>query len=116
MTEVRTCPNCGAPVRNDRDTCEYCGTVFRVDVATGLPTYEVIRPGVVTLKSRVAVPRYALEGYSPEHASQYILSELRDQIAEALTGLIEIEVTDDLMTCSKVFDGRIRVVEPTFRF
>lgn len=116
MTEVRNCPNCGAPVRNGRDTCEYCGTVFKVDATTGLLTYEVVRPGVVTLMSRVAVPRYAMDGYSPEYTSRYVLSELRNQIAEALTGLIEIEVTDDIMTCSKVFNGRIRVVEPTFRF
>ena len=114
----QNCTNCGAPINPRRRCCEYCGTTYSVGYADNVPVIfiETERPGIRVLQTEVAVPWYAGKRMSPGEISQYTLAEMKQQIADALTGLIEIKQNYDMEHDACIFRGRVRVLEPTFRF
>ena len=112
--EKRNCPNCGAPIPEGRYKCEYCGTTFKREYSDVLIVERTDFP-IRTLQTRVAISRWKTE-LGADRAAEYTLREMRNQLAEALTGLIEIQQRNDPFSDEIIFDGRVRVVEPTYRF
>lgn len=114
----QNCTNCGAPINPRRCCCEYCGTTYSVGYADNVPVIfiETERPDIRVLQTEVAVPAYAMERMSAKDTSQYTLAEMKRQLADALTGLIEIKQNYDMERDALIFRGRVRVLEPTFRF
>lgn len=109
----RNCPNCGAPIPIGKYICEYCGTTFKEEYSALVVKYD--RPDVRTIQTSVVIPDYA-RNIDSKRLVDYTLTEMKNQIAEALTGLIEIQASDDPVNMQTVYRGRVRVLDPTFRF
>lgn len=114
--EPRTCPNCGASVPFGQHQCSYCGTMFKGGDIYGPLVIEKANQCMHVIKTNVAIPRYAMERMSSEGQKDYILNEMRKQMADALLGLIEIRETFDPEHMDVLYEGRIRVIEPSFRY
>lgn len=114
--EPRTCPNCGASIPLGKSKCEYCGTIFKGGDIYAPLIVEKTNPYMHVIKARVAIPRYAMERMSSEEQKDYILSEMKSQVADALLGLIEIRREFDPIDMNDLYEGRIRVIEPSFRY
>lgn len=113
--EKRNCPNCGAPIAEGRYKCEYCGTTFKREYSDVLIVERTDVP-IRTLQTRVVIPRWKTELGADMAFAEYTLREMRNQLAEALTGLIEIRQCSDPVGDEIIFDGRVRIVEPAYRF
>lgn len=114
--EPRTCPNCGASVPFGQYKCGYCGTTFKGGDAYAPLIVERIDPRTHVITTRVAIPKYAQEYMNPEQKRDYILSDMRAQIADALLGLIEVREEFNPIELEDVYEGRVRVIEPSFRY
>lgn len=108
MIEMRTCPNCGAPLRGDR--CEYCGGT--VDHKT--PELVVFRSEhrVHDVMTEARVPMDQVVQLGPEAASQMLMSRMRRQLADYLGSCMVVRTEVDPLTGTYVSRGRIRVVDP----
>ena len=113
--ESRNCPNCGAPIPEGEYRCEYCGTTFRRDDVQPWKIY-VEQSGARVLKTRVAIPDYYLAKMKKEDITKLTLQKMKNDVADALMGLIEIRQTEIQELDQTILEGRIRVLEPTFRF
>lgn len=113
--KTRNCPNCGAPIAEGSYKCDYCGTTFKREYSDVLIVERTDVP-IRTLRTRVVIPRWKTELGADKAFSEYTLREMRNQLSEALTGLIEIQQRNDPFRDELIFDGRVRIVEPTYRF
>ena len=111
--DVIHCPNCGAPVSEYASQCSYCKSHIARAIDK-FPTISVCHKPIKTLKARVAVPEWALDG-EPREIARYAIKELQDQMLDAVCSLMEITVSEDYLRFQRVFDAKLEVVIPNFR-
>lgn len=107
----QNCPNCGAPISGN--ICSYCGTRFKVENYVVIPISD---PQACTIEAKVAVPFDARRYMSEEDITKFTLNELKNQLAEGLTGFFKLETMDNPCDLCTIVRGRIRVMPPDFRF
>lgn len=113
-TQLSNCPNCGAPI-DGSGHCAYCGGSYKVERDYYLGETRVVTinaPRAQLLETRVCYPYDWIACLDPKEVTNLTLEQMRQNLAEALTGLLEIKVEDNLMRGEKVFRGRIRVIPP----
>lgn len=119
MNELKplTCPNCGGKINAARMRCEYCGTQFKRDEGP-VVRIEAVRPGVKTLRANVAIHDYYLRsGWMDDDVLRKLVGdEMSHQLARALVPMLDLKVGHDLERMEAVVRGRIRVLEPGYRF
>lgn len=109
------CPNCGGKINRQRMKCEYCGTEFKRDEGPQM-IIETVHRGVQTAGVSVIVPEYHLHRFDEEEIRHIVGDELTCKLAEALVPLLDLEVSRDALSQDLVVRGRIRVLEPGYRF
>ena len=117
--EKLTCQNCGAPL-DSNGKCSYCGTIYNISRTwDNTPVYVVEHTAPVeTLRSRVEIPWFAREHFrGSENAFRDMsLSKLKQEMADALLAVMQVDVREDPCRQVTIIDGRVRVVPPDFMF
>ena len=110
-----TCHNCGANINRRIMRCEYCGTEYeypdeRIKII-------VDRPGVHTIRCETKVDMMHMR-YSPEGAREYVLQDMRRQIADGLLAYMKMTTSEcyDPMNCCQIIRGEVRVLDPSFDY
>lgn len=106
-----TCSNCGAPINRATMTCPYCKTQY------SFPNPEVkmtvIKPGMHRIYAQTKVSNHVI-AVAPEAAKDKTLTQLREQLADALLGYMKITTAKewDFMGDSTIFRGEVIVLDP----
>jgi hypothetical protein len=110
-----TCINCGANINRRTMRCDYCGTEYespneRIKII-------VDRPGVHTLRCETKVDMMHMR-YSPEGAREYVLQDMRQQIADGLLAYMKMTTSEsyDPISCCQIIRGEVRVLDPSFDY
>ena len=117
MNELKPliCPNCGGRIDAARMRCEYCGTKFKREEGPVL-RIEAVRPGVRTLATNVRIPECHIMNLENDEVRSIVRDQMSHQLAEALVPMLDLSVGHDLRRMEAVVSGRIRVLEPEYRF
>ena len=117
MNELKPliCPNCGGRINAARMKCEYCGTQFKRDESPVLRIEEV-RPGVRTLEAKALIPEHFIMDLGDDAIRSIVRDQMSRQLAEALVPMLDLKVGHDPALMEAVVRGRIRVLEPGYRF
>lgn len=109
------CTQCGAPIDRRTMKCPYCDTQYehpneRIKIV-------VDRPGVHTIRCETKVDMMHMR-HSPEGAREYVLRDMRQQIADGLLAYMKMTTSEcyDPMSCCQIIRGEIRVVDPSFDY
>ena len=110
-----TCHNCGANINRRAMRCDYCGTEYespneRIKII-------VDRPGVHTIRCETRVDMMHMRS-SPEGAREYVLRDMREQIADGLLAYMKMATSEsyDPMNCCQIIRGEVRVLDPSFDY
>lgn len=109
------CTNCGGHINPDTYVCEYCGTRYEKR-APMLPPVMIEHPKVHTFGAEVLVDQEMVSCLGEEETADYCVHQMTHSLAEQLAPFISLETDFDPMTCCKIVRGRVRIVEPSFRF
>ena len=117
MSELYSCPNCGAPI-DGSGKCSYCGTVYRKEANVYI---EVEHPKVKVIAADVSLDRSLMEAFvesgNEEAFSKMTLDRLANELAKGLAGYMKLETRyPDFVHDCQIIRGSIRVVPPDFRF
>lgn len=117
MTDIEQlkCENCGAPLNKDL-TCSYCGARYRRKDGPAPIFVQTCPARIHTLEASVAMDDYMIRDMGPDEASKFAVDCLEKEIAKGLTKHMEIRTNDDFMHFRQIVRGRVRVVDPDFRF
>ena len=117
MNELKplTCPNCGGRIDAARMRCEYCGTRFKREEGSAF-RIEVARPGVKTLQVNARIPDHYIMDIGDDAIRSIVRDQMSHQLAEALVPMLDLSVGHDLHLNEAIVRGRIRVLEPGYRF
>lgn len=116
LIELR-CKNCNGALDPKTLKCPYCGSQYERENKNGVIHYiESVPPNVVTLGAKVCFERYMLHSMGEERASEVTMRQMTHALAEALAPYIELETHIDPLNMTQVVRGRIRVLEPDYRF
>ena len=111
------CTNCNAPIDPKTYICPYCGTKYMRPKSEIQPMFiEVERSGVHALQSRIVLDRGMIDMIGKENASKICVEKLTNEIAKSLTPFMEVYTDYDPARMAVMMTGRIRVVEPSYRF
>lgn len=112
------CTNCGGHINPDTYVCEYCGTRYEkpADRTMMLPPVIVENPKVQTFGAKVLVDQEMVRCLGEEKTAEYCVQQITSSLAEQLAPFISLETDFDPMRCCKIVRGRVRIVEPSFRF
>lgn len=109
------CPNCGGKINRSRMKCEYCGTEFKEEHGD-LIRIETVHCNTKVLAVSAVIPDETIH-YAKEEELRYIVgNELTYKLAEALVPMLDLQVEKDPAHRRHFVRGRIRVVEPGYRF
>lgn len=115
MIELKTlqCHNCGANVNRGTLRCDYCGTQYehpneRIKIV-------VDRPGVHTIRCQAKVGMEFMR-QAQEDAREYVLREMREQIADGLLAYMKMRTCEsyDPMSFCQIIRGEVKVLDPSF--
>ena len=113
--QTMTCKNCGAQINRATLRCDYCGTAYespneRIKIL-------VARPGAHTIRCETKVDLERMR-YSPEVAREYVLRDMREQIADGLLAYMKMTTSEchDPLNCFQIIRGEVRVVDPSFDY
>lgn len=117
MNELKPliCPNCGGKINAARMRCEYCGTQFKRDEGPVL-RIETVRPGVRTLEANVMIPEYYVNMLEGDEIRGIVRDQISRKLAEAVVPMLDLRVGHDFERMEAIVRGRIRVLEPEYRF
>lgn len=117
MIELKpmTCVNCGGQIDRRTMKCPYCDTPY--ESPDGRIKIVVDRPGVHTIRCETKVDMMYMRN-SPERVTQYVLRDMRQQIADSLLAYMKMTTSEvyDPMNCCQIIRGEIRVVDPSFDY
>lgn len=112
------CKCCGARINVAKMRCEYCDTPYeneslkRIEIAT-------YTPGQATIRAQASISKEHMK-YDPERARDYVLSELRNQIADGLLGYMKVTTSTDYSAkwCehTEIIRAEVKVIEPSFGY
>lgn len=109
------CPNCGGRINAVRMKCEYCGTQFKRDEGPVL-RIEAVRPGVRTLETNAMIPERYIMDLGDDAIRSIVRDQMSHQLAEALVPMLDLSVGHDFHLNEAIVRGRIRILEPGYRF
>ena len=102
-----------------RYVCEYCGSTFErpnIDIPMQPLIIERRNEHIRSLETRVSIQWDDLALMGSECMGEFTLRRMRDQLADALVGMLEIESQPDMEARQYIVSGRIRVLTPEYRF
>ena len=107
------CHNCGANVNRRTLRCDYCGTEY--ESPNDRIKIVVDRPGVHKIRCETRVDMTQMR-YSPERAKEYVLSDMRQQIADGLLAYMKMTTSEshDPLNYCQIIRGEVRVLDPSF--
>ena len=73
-------------------------------------------PKVRTLGVETLVDRHMVEVLGEEDASKYTIETMTQELASSLAPFLSIETQYDPLKSAHVVRGKVRVVDPSFRF
>lgn len=114
--EKLQCTNCGGAINPTTYVCEYCGTRYKRPNTPMMPTVMVETPKCHTIAVESRVDPHMVDVMGEEEASKYVLENMADQIAHSLAPFISIEARSAPCMNVKIVRGKVRVVDPSFRF
>lgn len=113
------CEYCGGNINHNTLKCEYCGTQYKRDFADG-PVHRLVvehhREEVKVLGASIGVSEFTLREVPPEKVAEYTIKEIARSLADALVPYIELETMRHPEMATQIIKGKVRVVEPHFRF
>ena len=93
--------------------CDYCGTEYE----SPNERIKIIldRPGVHTIRCQTRMDMEHMQ-YAPERAKEYVLRDMREQIADGLLAYMKLTTSEgfDPMHHCQIIRGEIRVLDPSF--
>ena len=109
------CQNCGANINRRTMQCDYCGTEY--ESPNERLKIVVDRPGVHTIRCETRVDMDHMR-YSPEGAREYVLQDMRQQIADGLLAYMKFATSESYepLNCCQIIRGEVRVIDPSFRY
>lgn len=112
------CTNCGGHINPNTYVCEYCGTRYEkpTDRTMMLPPVMIEHPKVKTFAAKVNVDPHMVECLGEKDAADYCVRQITSSLADQLAPFITIEVDYDHMECCRIVKGKVRIVEPSFKF
>lgn len=110
------CTQCGGKVNRTTLKCEMCGTTFREEGEIPRIVIEAVRPEVHTLKSNMCVSREMVESLGLVKASEIALNKMARELSEAMAPFMDVQSEYQPQTDIMLIRGRIRVLDPTYRF
>ena len=115
--EKLQCTNCGGTINPHTYVCEYCGTRYKKpDIPTMMPMVTVEHPKCHTIAVESRVDPHMVDVLGEEEASKYVLENMANEIAHNLAPFISIEARSDPYMNVKIVRGKVRIVDPSFRF
>ena len=116
MKELR-CPNCNGYINPKTYVCEYCGARFEKfsDSITTIK-YVAEHPKVRTLARVMSVDGNDVMRFGADKVSEWCVKEMSRSLAEQLEPFITLEVEDDPYSFGKMVRGKVRLVDPSYRF
>ena len=114
--EQLKCENCGAPL-TPNGKCEYCGAVYRAEWKHArMVCVEVEHPGAHTLQTTVEIGTEVYLNLPEEAVAHQITHSMTTQFAAQLASFIRFDKTYDPRQDKTIIRGRLRVLDPSFRF
>lgn len=113
------CKNCGGGINPKTLQCEYCGTQYReefADVPVRPLVVESYQNNVKVIATKVEVSEFMMRDVPPERIAEFTMRDIARSLAEALAPYIELETMRYPETATQIIRGRVRVIEPHFRF
>lgn len=116
MKELR-CPNCNGYINPKTYVCEYCGTKFE-NFSDNITTikYVVEHPKVRSLVYAMRVDENDVMHFGADRVSEWCVREMSLSLAKQLEQFITIDVEDNPYNRCKTVRGRVRLVDPSFKF
>ena len=114
--EKLQCVNCGGTINPHTYVCEYCGTRYKKPDHMRQNLVVVEDPKVRTLGVETLVDRHMVEVLGEEDASKYTIETMTQELASSLAPFLSIETQYDPLKSAHVVRGKVRVVDPSFRF
>lgn len=109
------CKSCGGQINRSTMKCPYCDTQY--ESQDGRIRIIVDRPGVHIIRCETRVDMEHMR-YNPEGAREYVLRDMRGQIADGLLAYMKMTTSEsyDPMHCCSIIRGEVRVVDPSFGY
>ena len=116
MKELR-CPNCNGYINPKTYVCEYCGTRFE-NFSDNITTIKYVaeHPKVRTLAYVMRVDGNDVMRVGADKVSEWCVREMSLSLAKQLEPFITLEVEDDPCSFHKLVRGKVRLVDPSYRF
>ena len=110
------CTQCGGRIDPKTNTCEYCGTKFKVDNDKVISVETYTNP-VVTLASVTRLPMEQLSYSYPNHSQlvEYSINRIAEELAHGLIPYIKYSYGRDMKTNCVDIHGEVKVVIPVNR-
>ena len=118
MSELRMlkCLNCGAPLDPKTLKCNYCGTYHERTHEGIVHIIKSIPVGTTVLRAHVALTRDFTMSVSDEHIGRYVRSVMANKISQDITNYMDVGCEYDPFEDMMHFAGKLRIIEPDFRF
>lgn len=113
------CKNCGGSINPKTLQCEYCGTQYREELREDSILHIVFQSSpadIKALETRVSVSGDMMRNVPPERIAEFTMKEITHNLSKALAPFVEVVTEYDPRMMVQIVRGRIRVVEPDFRF
>lgn len=111
QTKEHNCPNCGAPIGRDRDSCPYCGTSF-----DWFPmihnTIVMEHPEVIKICGVAEIDEWCLRGSSEKEGNRLLQRKALEATTESLYPFAIFRFDRDFQRQTMKCMAEIRVVEP----
>lgn len=111
------CTNCGGTINPETYVCEYCGTRYKNDTPLMYPVVvERMHPGTHTLQCVHKIDREMIERLGLETASKICVEQMTQELADSISPFLTVESEFDPYFGVQKVRGKIRVLDPSFRF
>lgn len=114
--EKLQCTNCGGKINPQTYTCEYCGTRYKKPNIPMMPMVMHEHPQCHTIAVESRVDPYTVNVLGEEETSKIVLEDMANEIAHKLAPFISIEARSDPFMNVKIIRGKVRIIDPSFRF
>jgi len=113
-----TCKKCGGALNPDTMRCPYCGTYHRwEDNSTERVLLEVEKPGIRVYQAGIEVAREAKMYMPIDDFARHVKHKLvQGLIEKGIDENIEMYSEYDIVNMTDRYYGRLRVLEPSYRF
>lgn len=108
------CERCGGSIERKIMRCPYCGTEYAYnDNRIQVRFIERRKPGEQVICVQAALDSSMLVR-DPEGATEFVLEEMRQQMADSLLAFMKISTCDNPAMNAKIIRGVVRVIDPEY--